>query len=258
MTLERDISSLSLAAASDERLLARDTFAQAERWHAALPTLGGVALIDKAKDWTSFDVVAKMRGITRIKKIGHAGSLDPLATGLLIVCLGKMTKSISSFQEQTKMYQAVVKLGATTKTDDAEAPEEQITSADEAIMGAITLTQVEKAAKEFLGVIAQIPPMYSAIKKNGVPMYKLARKGQEIEREARMVEFYRIDVERFEPPYCTLAVECSKGAYIRSLARDIGARLGVGGYLADLRRTGIGYYSVENAISIEEFSAIYA
>lgn len=214
---------------------------------------GGVVLVDKGKDWTSFDVVAKLRGMTRIKKIGHAGTLDPLATGLLIVCLGKMTKSINGFQEQTKAYRAVVKLGATTKTDDAEAPEENSVSLE-----LLTNEKIRDVAQSFLGEIAQIPPMFSAIKKNGVPLYKMARKGQEIEREARHVRIEAITTESIVLPYCTLHITCSKGTYIRSLARDIGAALGVGGYLADLRRTSIGSYSVNDALTIDEISQLHS
>ncbi len=222
-------------------------------WLEGLSTIGGVALVDKGKDWTSFDVVAKLRGITRLKKIGHAGTLDPLATGLLIVCLGKMTKSINDFQEQTKGYRAEVKLGATTKTDDAEAPEENITHTEH-----LTEDQIQSAIGQFVGEITQIPPMFSAIKKNGVPLYKLARKGQEIEREARHVRIDAITVESLAIPHCNLHITCSKGTYIRSLARDIGSELGVGAYLADLRRTSIGAFSVNDALTIQEISELHA
>lgn len=207
-------------------------------------------MIDKDMDWTSFDVVAKLRGITKIKKIGHAGTLDPLATGLLIVCCGTMTKQISTFQEQTKRYTTRIKLGATTKTDDAEAEEENVQSTDH-----LTEASIHEALKKFTGEIAQIPPMFSAIKKNGVPLYKLARKGEEIEREARHVTVYRLEVVSIEMPVLTLNIECSKGTYIRSLARDIGTELGVGGYMAALRRTHIGDFSVENAITIADIAA---
>lgn len=237
-------------------ILTRDVLSEPEyyrQWLEDLPTVGGVALIDKGKNWTSFDVVAKLRGITRIKKIGHAGTLDPLATGLLIICFGKMTKSINEFQEQTKIYRAVVKLGATTKTDDAEAPEENNTGTEH-----LTREQIDSILEQFLGEITQIPPMFSAIKKNGVPLYKLARKGQEIEREARHVRIDAIETESVTVPFCTLNVTCSKGTYIRSLARDIGSALGVGAYLADLRRTGIGTFSVQNAVTLQEISELHS
>lgn len=242
--------------ATDGKILTRQALAGDGLYDAWLSTLveaGGVALVDKGKDWTSFDVVAKLRGIVRMKKIGHAGTLDPLATGLLIVCFGKMTKSINDFQEQTKAYRAVVKLGATTKTDDAEADEENVTTLE-----MLTSEQIKSVLSGFIGDIKQIPPMFSAIKKNGVPLYKLARKGQEIEREERSVSIYTIDVESLALPFCTINITCSKGTYIRSLARDVGAALGVGGYLADLRRTSIGGYSVDDALTISEISQLHA
>lgn len=237
-------------------ILTRDVLTEPQRyaaWLESLNTIGGVALVDKGKDWTSFDVVAKLRGITRIKKLGHAGTLDPLATGLLIICFGKMTKSINEFQEQTKIYRAVVKLGATTKTDDAEAPEENSVGTEH-----LTQEQIQSVLGQFLGEITQIPPMFSAIKKNGVPLYKLARKGQEIEREARHVRIDALEIESIAIPVCTLNITCSKGTYIRSLARDLGSVLGVGAYLADLRRTGIGAFSVQNALTIQEISQLHS
>lgn len=228
-------------------LLTTGTLPQFGTWLQESRSAGGVMLIDKEEDWTSFDVVAKLRGITKIKKIGHAGTLDPLATGLLIVCCGAMTKQISGFQEQTKAYRAVVKLGATTKTDDREAEEEQIQSVEH-----LTEARIHEALGQFIGEIDQIPPMFSAIKKNGVPLYKLARKGQEIERAARCVSVYGIDVVAISLPEITLDIRCSKGTYIRSLARDIGSALGVGGYLAGLRRTSIGDFRVEDAVRVSE------
>jgi tRNA pseudouridine55 synthase len=237
------------------QLLTKQTLASFADWlHHARDNAseGSAVLVDKEKGWTSFDVVAKLRGMTRIQKIGHAGTLDPLATGLLIVCLGKATKSIDMFQQQTKGYYAVVKLGATTKTDDAEAEEEHCTSTAH-----LTEEQIVGVAQGFVGTIEQIPPMFSAIKKNGVPLYKLARKGQEIERAPRQVTVDTIVVERVELPFVTLQITCSKGTYIRSLARDIGAALGVGGYLADLRRTSIGAYSVEDAVAVSDISLAF-
>jgi tRNA pseudouridine55 synthase len=228
-------------------LLTRDTLNEYERWTEAARETGAVALIDKERGWTSFDVVAKLRGITRIKKIGHAGTLDPLATGLLIVCLGKMTKSIESFQAQRKAYRAVIKLGATTATDDAEAAEENITS-----VAHLTNHDIAASVQAFVGEIQQVPPMFSALKQNGVPLYKMARKGRTVERPARTVSIYNISVCSLELPFVTLDVECSKGTYIRSLARDIGERLGTGAYLYGLRRTAIGEYLVEHAVTLAD------
>lgn len=228
-------------------LLTADTRSQYVQWLAALPEHGATILVDKEQHWTSFDVVAKLRGILRTKKIGHAGTLDPLATGLLIICAGKATKSIDSFQGLPKTYEAVVKLGATTKTDDAEAEEEHPCDCSH-----IPQEAIEQTLQKFIGDIEQIPPMYSAIKKNGVPLYKLARKGQEVERQPRKVHISNIELTKMALPYLHLTVYCSKGTYIRSLARDIGVQLGCGGYLASLRRTAIGSFTVENALTISD------
>lgn len=232
-------------------LLTTSTLAQYEAWLTAIPESGAAILVDKEQHWTSFDVVAKLRGILRTKKIGHAGTLDPLATGLLIICLGKATKSIDHFQGLHKVYDAVVKLGATTKTDDAEAEEEQQCSYTH-----VTDAAIEQTLGKFIGDIEQIPPMYSAIKKNGVPLYKLARKGQEIERQPRNVHISNIALSAVQLPYVHLTVHCSKGTYIRSLARDIGTSLGCGGYLAGLRRTAIGSFSVDDALTISALQQV--
>jgi tRNA pseudouridine55 synthase len=230
-------------------ILTRDTLPKFGAWLDESRLTGGVLLVDKGMNWTSFDVIAKLRGITKIKKIGHAGTLDPLATGLLIVCCGPMTKRISEFQEQTKAYQAVVKLGATTKTDDAEAAEENIQDTSH-----LAEASIHAALEQFRGNIEQIPPMFSAIKKNGVPMYKLARKGEEIERDVRHVSVYKMEIVTLEMPFVTVNIECSKGTYIRSIARDLGTVLGVGGYLMGLRRTHIGAFDVANAVGVADIS----
>lgn len=227
--------------------LDRTTLPQFDEWKLTSTTDGGVALIDKSTDWTSFDVVAKLRGLTRIKKVGHAGTLDPLATGLIILCFGKFTKKISEFQDAPKQYEAVIKLGATTKTDDSEAPEENISSTQ-----ALTNEQITNVCHQFIGVIDQIPPMYSAIKKDGQPLYKLARKGIELDLPPRKVTIYSIVITKIELPFIHLTIDCAKGTYIRSLARDIGALLCCGGYLAALRRTAIGDFRVENAVTVQE------
>jgi tRNA pseudouridine55 synthase len=208
---------------------------------------GAAILIDKEKTWTSFDVVAKLRGILRMKKIGHAGTLDPLATGLLIVCTGKSTKSIETFQSQRKSYHAVIRIGATTPTDDAEMPEEHMCNVQH-----IKQEDIQKVVESFVGTIEQIPPMFSAIKTKGVPLYKLARKGKTVERVPRTVTIYALEIVSFVSPLLTLTIQCSKGTYIRSLARDIGECLGCGAYLYDLRRTAIGEYSVADALTIQE------
>jgi len=227
--------------------LDRTTLHSFDLWKSLSASEGGVALIDKDTDWTSFDAVAKMRSLTRIKKVGHAGTLDPLATGLLILCFGKMTKRISEFQDAPKQYEAVIKLGATTKTDDSEAPEENGKSYEH-----ITDKKITDSCSKFIGEIDQIPPMFSAIKKDGQPLYKLARKGIELELPPRRITIYSITITKIKLPFISITVECAKGTYIRSLARDIGAELGCGGYLASLRRTAIGEFRAENAIRIDD------
>ena len=210
---------------------------------------GAFALIDKDKDWTSFDVVAKLRNLVRIKKTGHAGTLDPLATGLLIIGFGKATKLLSEYVATEKEYVAGIKLGAVTKTDDAEADEENICDT-----GHLSEDEIIKCLNGFIGAIDQVPPMFSAKKIKGQRLYKLARKNQEVEIEPVKVEIFSIENISINNPFVTFTVKCSKGTYIRSLARDIGKKLGCGGYLFDLRRTAIGEYQVADALKIKEFS----
>lgn len=207
----------------------------------------GVLLIDKEKNWTSFDVVAKLRNLLKIKKIGHAGTLDPLATGLLIICFGKYTKSIEQYQSLKKQYYSVIKIGAETLSGDAEFEEENIKD-----FSHLTEKDVSEAVMSFVGRINQVPPMFSAKKIKGKPLYRYARKGQVLNPKPVEVEIYKIVIEKIELPYVSFFVECSKGTYIRSLATDIGKKLGVGAYLFDLRRTKIGDYSVDNAFKINE------
>lgn len=217
---------------------------------AAGEPLAGSVLVDKDLDWTSFNVVAKLRGMLHIKKIGHAGTLDPLATGLLIVCFGKATKTISSIQSQPKKYRALVKIGCITDSFDREFEEKQITPT-----GGLSPGQIEDAAMSFVGKIKQKAPMFSAKKVNGERLYKKARRNETIEVKESDVEIYSISIIRNENPYLEMDVECSKGTYIRSLARDIGEKLGVGGYLYALRRTKIGENSIEEAVTIDELKS---
>ena len=229
------------------RFLSKATIGDYESWHESVQTEGGVALIDKDKEWTSFDVVAKLRNLFGIKKVGHAGTLDPNATGLLILCFGKGTKQVNTYQAAEKNYRALIKLGATTKTDDAEAEEENICSTE-----GIDREKIEASRDKFLGNIDQIPPMYSAIKVKGQRLYKLARKDIQIELEPRRVEVMSIDILDVDVPEFEVDIRCSKGTYIRSIARDWGKELGCGGYLKELRRTGIGEYRVEDALKVSE------
>ncbi|MFP4369532.1 MAG: tRNA pseudouridine(55) synthase TruB [Bacteroidota bacterium] len=222
-----------------------------DEWLNAASTEGALALIDKDMDWTSFDVVAKLRNFTRIKKVGHAGTLDPLATGLLILGFGKATKELDKFKDMPKSYLAEIKLGATTKTDDAEADEENIRP-----VPGFTDNEIIDEIKDFEGKIEQIPPMYSAKKVKGHKLYTLARKGQEVEIAPSTVEIFSIKILKISLPRVLIDVNCSKGTYIRSLARDIGARLGTGGYLSSLRRTAIGPYNAGEAFTVNEFVEI--
>ncbi len=214
-------------------------------WLHLANTEGATILIDKERGWTSFDVVAKIRNLLKIKKIGHTGTLDPLATGLLILCLGKATKAIEQFQNQPKEYIAEVKFGATTRTDDAEAPEENPRNTSFLSEEIIT-----EKSKLFLGEILQIPPMFSAKKVQGKKLYELARKNKSVEISPSKVKIYSIEILNFSNPFVKLKISCSKGTYIRSLARDLGHEIGCGAYLSNLRRTKIGDFDVEKALKI--------
>ncbi len=211
---------------------------------------GAIFLIDKSLSWTSFDVVAKMRNIIKMKKIGHAGTLDPLASGLLIVCTGKFTKTINTFQEQKKVYTGEIKLGATTKTDDSEADEENICEVN------INIDDILNAKQNFIGSITQIPPKFSARKINGQRQYVLARKNIEFEANPTQVEVYSFEIINYDSNVISFRIECSKGTYIRAIARDLGQILGCGAYLKSLRRTSIGDYNVENALTINQLIEI--
>lgn len=211
-------------------------------------TSSGVLFIDKPAGWTSFDVVAKLRRITGIKKIGHAGTLDPFATGLLIVAVGKeATKKIDAFVKLGKTYEATFVLGATSTTQD---PEGTICLAEN-IETRMEKREIEQALARLTGTIEQIPPMHSAIKVNGQRLYKLAREGKEVERKPRRVTVHTFDILDYAWPELRVHILCSSGTYIRALARDLGEILGVGAYVSQLRRTSIGDFSVENAISLD-------
>ena len=204
-------------------------------------------LIDKPLHWTSFDVVRKLRGLVRTRKIGHAGTLDPLATGLLILCTGKYTKRINDYMAQEKEYTGTITLGASTPTYDLES--EPVPVRDPSFVTPAMLE--EMIAGQFTGEIMQIPPAHSAIKVGGKRVYELARKGVEVKLEARRVVIKEFAVTRFQLPEVGFRVVCTTGTYIRSLANDLGAALGCGGHLSALRRTRIGEYRVEKAMSME-------
>ncbi len=211
---------------------------------------GETLLFDKPKGWTSFDVVKKVRGLVRVKKVGHAGTLDPLATGLLILCTGKKTKTIESIQGQEKEYEVEFRLGATTPSYDAEFPPENIVDCSH-----LTEADLERELEQFRGEIEQYPPKFSAVKVGGKRAYKAARKGQDIELRPRNVTVYAFDLLEFRAPdWGRAVIRCSKGTYIRSLVHDLGQALGVGGYILELKRTRIGPHQLENAWEINEFA----
>lgn len=211
---------------------------------------GRVLLIDKPLSWTSFDVVRKIRNTLRIKKVGHAGTLDPLATGLLIVCTGKFTKKINEYMARQKEYTGTITLGAVTQTYDLESEPENFKSTE-----GITAEKIEKTAKQFIGEILQTPPIHSAIKQKGKPVYLLARKGIDVIMEPRKITIEEFEITHIEMPVITFRVACTTGTYIRSLANDFGNALGCGGYLSKLRRTRIGEFKADDAMSVEEFVA---
>ena len=209
---------------------------------------GQVLLINKPIEWTSFDVVRRIRGMLRIKKVGHAGTLDPLATGLLIVCTGKFTKKINEFMAQEKEYTGKFILGATTPTYDLESGPGDFKPID-----SISDALVHETTRQFTGEIMQVPPAHSAIKVDGKRVYELARRGKEVKLEPRRITIKSFEITSIALPVVEFKVVCSTGTYIRSLAHDFGAALGCGAYLGGLCRTRIGQYRVEDAITPEAF-----
>lgn len=209
---------------------------------------GEVLLFDKPLEWTSFDVVRKVRNLIRIPKVGHAGTLDPLATGLLILCTGKFTKKINEYMGMEKEYTGTFTLGATTPTYDLESEPRDLKD-----ISHLTEQQIHNATLSFTGDIMQTPPIHSAIKQAGRPVYIAARKGIDVKLEPRPVSIYHFSIEKIELPVVHFRVVCSTGTYIRSLANDFGAALGVGAYMSSLRRTRIGQFKVEDALLLEKF-----
>ncbi len=207
--------------------------------------MNGIVIIDKPADWTSQDVVSKLRGVLRTKRIGHGGTLDPMATGVLPVFVGRATRGVEFFEQAEKTYEAVLRLGITTDTEDMtgtvleERPVE------------VSKEQLEKALEQFRGEIQQIPPMYSALKVNGQKLCDLARKGKEVERKPRNITIFSLECLEFDGVCARLVVCCSKGTYIRTLCKDIGAALGCGGCMESLRRTAAGAYTIAEAIPLQ-------
>ncbi|MEN0004031.1 MAG: tRNA pseudouridine(55) synthase TruB [Bacteroidota bacterium] len=217
---------------------------------------GSTLLVNKPQGWTSFDVVNKIRHKLKRKlkvkkiKVGHAGTLDPMATGLLIICTGKATKTLASHQGLPKWYTGTFHIGANTPSYDMETEIEERFPTEH-----ITADLIETARKQFLGKIEQVPPMFSAIKVDGQPLYKKARKGEAIEISPRPVEIFEFNLTRIELPEIDFEVHCSKGTYIRSLAYDFGKALNCGAYLQKLERTSIGKYKLEDAWELEDLVA---
>ena len=215
---------------------------------------GIVILINKEKNWTSFDVVKKIKNLIRAKfnlkkiKVGHAGTLDPLATGLLIICTGKYTKKISKIQDLQKTYTGEITLGATTPSFDLETEIDQKFD-----LTNITKDQIYSMSKEFIGEIFQKPPLFSAIKVKGERLYKKARRGEKVNIKKREITIYRFEITKINLPKIGFIIKCSKGTYIRSIANDFGLKLKNGGHLSELTREKIGNYSLKDSLTISEF-----
>ena len=205
-------------------------------------------LVNKPIEWTSFDAVRKIRNLVRIKKVGHAGTLDPLATGLLIICTGKFTKKINEYMAQEKEYTGTFTLGATTPTYDLESEPGNFKD-----INSITQDDIFNATKQFIGEIMQIPPAHSAIKIDGKRVYELARQGKEVKIDPRKITIKEFEITKIEMPVVSFKVVCTTGTYIRSLAHDFGATLGCGAYLSSLCRTRIGEYKLEDAKTMREW-----
>ena len=211
--------------------------------------MNGIVIVDKPQGWTSQDVTARLRRVFNTRRIGHGGTLDPMATGVLPVFVGRATRGVEFFEHAEKTYEAVLQLGITTDTEDTTGTileERPVNVSKEEFLAVLD---------RFRGEIQQIPPMYSALKVNGQKLYDLARQGKEVERKSRKITIFRLECLHFEGTTAKLLVHCSKGTYIRTLCKDIGAALGCGGCMAALRRVQAGEYTVENAVSMETLVA---
>lgn len=215
-----------------------------------VPLEGHVILIDKPLEWTSFDVVKKLKYKLKLKKVGHAGTLDPLATGLLILCTDKKTKQISSIQDQPKEYTGTMVLGKTTASYDLESP-----VVDGGNIAGLTEQFLNSLIPQFEGEVEQTPPIFSAVKVNGERAYKKARAGEKVVLKSRVITIYGFELTSINLPEIKFKVNCSKGTYIRSLVNDFGKAAGVGAYLSGLRRTKIGDYSVDDAFTIDTITS---
>jgi tRNA pseudouridine55 synthase len=213
--------------------------------------LDGVLLVDKPTDHTSHDVIARLRGILKMKRIGHAGTLDPMATGVLVVLVGKATRVSQYLMSLDKEYAGTITLGKVTNTQDAEGEVLETRP-----VPPLTEAEVRAAMQTFVGDQYQIPPMFAAIKINGVPLYKLARKGEEVEREPRFIRIASFELTRFALPEIDFVLRCTKGTYVRTIAHDLGQKLGCGGHLSALRRTATGQFNISQCLTIEQIQAL--
>ena len=214
--------------------------------------ISGIFNIDKPAGRTSFQVVSLVRRLSGVRRVGHAGTLDPSATGVLVVCLGQATRLVEYMMEATKVYRAEVRLGITTDTLDATG-----TPLSQADPSNVDRRQVEEALTAFVGEIDQVPPMFSALKYNGEPLYRYARAQRQVERQARRVTIHRLHLLAFQPPLATIEVECGKGTYIRALAHDLGQQLGCGAHLAALARLRVGPFTLDDACSLPQLEAAF-
>ena len=211
--------------------------------------MNGILIVDKPQGWTSHDVVAKLRGVCRERRIGHSGTLDPMATGVLVVFLGRATRAVELCENDEKEYEAVLRLGTVTNTQDMTGEVLESNPAE------VTETELRTVLARFTGPQSQIPPMYSAVKIGGRKLYELARKGQSVERQPRSITIHELELLRFEGTDARLRIRCSKGTYIRTLCHDIGAALGCGGCLAYLRRTRAGRFSEADSVTLDRLVA---
>ena len=211
--------------------------------------MNGILIVDKPQGWTSHDVVAKLRGVCRERRIGHSGTLDPMATGVLVVFLGRATRAVELCENDEKEYEAVLRLGTVTNTQDMTGEVLESNPAE------VTETELRTVLARFTGPQTQIPPMYSAVKIGGRKLYELARKGQNVERQPRNITIHELELLRFEGTDARLRIRCSKGTYIRTLCHDIGAALGCGGCLAYLRRTRAGRFSAADSVTLDRLVA---
>ena len=211
--------------------------------------MNGIVIVDKPQDWTSQDVVSKLRGVFQTRRIGHGGTLDPMATGVLPVFVGRATRGVEFFEHAVKTYEAVLRLGVITNTEDITGEVLENRTVD------ITKEAFLSALECFRGEIQQIPPMYSALKINGQKLCDLARKGKEVERKPRTITIHKLECLSFEGETARLLVTCSKGTYIRTLCKDIGEALGCGGCMEQLRRVGAGAYTIEESVPLADLVA---